>query len=218
MMYSMAARMPNGEGTYAPADSEGMQTPADRDLLGALANGERWAANALYEMLYPSVARTLQRILNDPRRDYEDLVQTTFERIMIKLLGESNAEVNNLTAWASGIATHVALDSLRKKSRERRHAALEDASASLPLEVAGGSSAERQLEARDQLGVVRDVLASMNPDLAEAVLLHDMAGFDLREMAMATETTIAAIQSRLVRGRKELLRRVELRLGKGRNR
>jgi len=55
----------------------------------------------------------------------------------------------------------------------------------------------------------------MKADLADAVLMHDMVGCDLREMAKATETTVAAAQSRLVRGRKELLRRVELRLGKG---
>ena len=201
-----------------PADSDEQSVPGDRKLLDALAKGERWAADALYDTLYPSVARTLQRVLNDPQRDYEDLVQTTFERITIKLLGGSIAEVLSLRAWASGVATHVALDYLRKKTRERRLAITERGSAPVLLTIAGEASAERQIEARDQLALIRDVLAGMKPDLAEAVLLHDMVGYDLREIAAATETTVAAAQSRLVRGRKELLRRVELRLGKGESR
>src|SRR5258707_1060963 len=121
----MVVRMSNGARTPSRSDSDDAQTPGDRKLLDALANSERWAADAIYDTLYPSVAGTLQRILNDPRRDYEDLVQTTFERIMIKLLGGSNTEIVNLRAWASGIATHVALDFLRKKSRDRRLAGTE---------------------------------------------------------------------------------------------
>src|SRR6266436_6350495 len=102
MMSAMAVRMSEGVRRHGPAESDEESVPGDRTLLEALAKGERWAADALYDTLYPSVARTLQRVLNDPRRDYEDLVQTTFERIMIKLLGGSIAEVLNLRAWASG--------------------------------------------------------------------------------------------------------------------
>jgi len=214
-MNAMVVRMSDGARTPSQSDSDGAPASGDRKLLAALVNRERWAADAIYDRLYPSVASALQRVLNDPRRDYEDLVQTTFERIMVRLLGGSNAEIVDLPAWASGIAAHVALDFLRKMSRERRLAGMEVASAPAILEIAGGSSAERQIEARDQLAIVRDVLASMKADLADAVLMHDMVGCDLREMAKATETTVAAAQSRLVRGRKELLRRVELRLGKG---
>src|SRR5258708_19089801 len=110
MMSAMAVRMSEGVRTGSQVDSDEESVSGDRKLREALAKGERWAADALYDTLYPSVARTLQRVLNDPRRDYEDLVQTTFERIMSKLLGGSIAEVLNLRAWASGIATHVALD------------------------------------------------------------------------------------------------------------
>src|SRR5882762_432688 len=140
MMSAMAVRMSDGARTPSRADSDDAPAPGDRKLLAALANRERWAAAAIYDPLYPSVARTLQRVLNDPRRDYEDLVQTTFERIMIKLLGGSIAEVLNLGAWASGIATHVALDYLRKKTRERRIATTDLPSAAGLLTVAGGAN------------------------------------------------------------------------------
>src|SRR6187455_419134 len=85
---------------------------------GVLA-GERWAANSLYDLLYPSIARALQRVLQRPGADYDDLVQATFERIMRALVAQRGEGIMNLCAWSSGIATHVALDAMRSRIRER---------------------------------------------------------------------------------------------------
>lgn len=210
----MAVQMSDGVGAYGLREAEGGYAPTDAELLRGLANGERWAANALYDALYPSVARTLQRVLHDPRPDYEDLVQATFERIMSTLLGEPRDGIVSLKAWASGIAAHVAIDSLRKRIRERRFFRGEEPGSPAMLDVARAPSAEHCIETRDQLAIVRDILAGMKDEVAETVLLHDMVGHDLRETAVATGVTVAAAQSRLVRGRKELLRRLELRLGR----
>src|SRR3982750_1674962 len=89
-------------------------------ILAGVEAGERWAHTALYDLLYPVVARTLEKILRDNSGDYEDLVQVTFERIVRTLIGERRAPVANLFAWASSIAAHVALDALRRRARERR--------------------------------------------------------------------------------------------------
>jgi DNA-directed RNA polymerase specialized sigma24 family protein len=42
------------------------------------------------------------------------------------------------------------------------------------------------------------------------VLLHDAFGYDLDEVAELTNSTAAAVQSRLVRGRRDLTERVPL--------
>jgi DNA-directed RNA polymerase specialized sigma24 family protein len=41
---------------------------------------------------------------------------------------------------------------------------------------------------------------------AEAVVLHDIFGYSLAEIAALTGDSVAAVQSRLVRGRGEVLR------------
>jgi DNA-directed RNA polymerase specialized sigma24 family protein len=42
-----------------------------------------------------------------------------------------------------------------------------------------------------------------------AVLLHDVLGHDLSEIAAMTDSSVAAVQTRLVRGRGELLSRMQ---------
>src|SRR5690606_37386861 len=69
--------------------------------------------------------------------------------------------------------------------------------------------AEAQSNARAMLHVVMGELSEMNPRRAQAVLLHDIEGYDLEEIATMTEISVAAAQSRLVRGRKELLKRLD---------
>lgn len=177
-------------------------------LRGAVA-GEPWAYAALYDALYPIVARALQKILHQTP-DYEDLVQTSFELIVRTLQKPRARQIENLAAWASAIAAHVALDALRGRIRERRIFS-RDAETTRAIETAPGPTLERQLDFRSELAWLQGALAAMNDDQAEAVLLHDVLGHDLWEVARLTDVSPAAAQKRLSRGHLELKRRAERR-------
>jgi RNA polymerase sigma-70 factor (ECF subfamily) len=189
-------------------------TPTHAEIAAGVAQGQRWAHAALYDMLYPVVARTLQKILHETSPDYEDLVQTSFERIVRTLTGGRMNDVVSLPAWAGSITAHVALDSLRAKIRDRKFFDRDRSSSPRAVEMVVAPNMERQLEARRQLEWLQETLARMNDDQAETVVLHDVLGHDLAEVAAMMGASVAAAQRRLSRGHQELLRRAQSRAGK----
>jgi RNA polymerase sigma-70 factor (ECF subfamily) len=181
---------------------------SDASILAGLQNRESWAASALFERLESTVARSLYRVLQQRGGDFEDLVQVTFERIVRTLLQRRFEAQCSLATWASAIATNVAIDSVRARVRERKVFGAE------PIEAADNAASSRvcgaeRLEVRAEIHRLQRVLGEMNQAQAEAVYLHDVLGHDLAEIAEISGTTVAAAQSRLVRGRKEFLRRAK---------
>jgi RNA polymerase sigma-70 factor (ECF subfamily) len=187
--------------------------PSQAEIVQGVIAGQRWAHLALYDRLLPAVLGTLKKILRDRAADHDDLVQTTFERVVRTLVQKDAPPVFNLVGWAAAIAAHVALDELRARMRERKLFAFDDDSRRRAEDSALGASLERKLDARNRLAWVQEALARMKPDRAETLLLHDVLGHDLAETAALTGVSIAAAQKRLVRARQELLRRAEQREG-----
>jgi len=177
-------------------------------LRGAVA-GEPWAHAALYDALYPIVAHALQKILHRTP-DYEDLVQTSFELIVRTLQTPRAQKIESLAAWSSAIAARVALDALRARIRERR-IFNRDTEGAQAVTLVSGPGLERQLDARSDLLWLQNALAAMSSDQADAVVLHDVLGHDLWQVATLTNTSPAAAQKRLSRGHLELRRRAERR-------
>jgi RNA polymerase sigma-70 factor (ECF subfamily) len=169
-----------------------------------LTRGEGWAAVDLYDRVQPYVERTLRRVLRYSGAEYEDLMQSSFERIIRVLTERSLGGACDLPTWSSAVAAHVALDALRRRVRERKLFRQEPMIETLR---AAETSPERTVEARMDVDRVQRIFGRMKLKHAEAVLLHDVLGHDLAEVSALTGVTVAAAQSRLVRGRKELLRR-----------
>jgi RNA polymerase sigma-70 factor (ECF subfamily) len=75
---------------------------------------------------------------------------------------------------------------------------------------AARGDAEREAGVRSELQLVRATLVDMKPQYAETVFLHDVLGHELAEIALMMRVSVAAAQSRLVRGRKDLHKRLAL--------
>lgn len=201
----MVSRLTPASRSLAEPTPAAQQGPSDREIAAGVAAGKEWAADALYDRVHLVVDRCLRRILRSTGPDYDDLVQAAFERI-IGALSKSPLEGQcDLRAWSAAVATHVALDSLRRKILERKLFWGDPvASGERPGHAV---DAESRIEARSEVARVQIILARMNPRAAETLLLHDVLGYELLDVAEMTGVSVAAAQSRLVRSRKELLRR-----------
>jgi RNA polymerase sigma-70 factor (ECF subfamily) len=178
----------------------------DGDLLSALAAGDPRAGIALYDRLIRVVEWTILRIIGQRSIDHEDLVQTAFEQIVITLHSERYAQRCSLTSWASAVSCHVALNALRARRRQR---ALRAESVDREPESHPRVDPENQLVAREALERIRSELARMNPARAEALVLHEVNGLGLPEVASVLGISVMAAQSRVSRGRRELMARLD---------
>ena len=178
-------------------------------LIEAIRSGDSRVAGELYDHLRPSIDHALRRVLHHRYRDFDDLVQQTFERIL-RALAEGRFEGrSSLRTWASAIATHVALDALRSGSREaRRFVPLED----LPPHAVR-PRADVGVEAQIELRRVQSILSRMKPDLAETLVLFEVLGHPVEEIAGLRGASVSATQARLHRARLELKRRSERPIG-----
>ncbi len=179
---------------------------SDAALIEAVVAGNDRVAAQLYDRLVSVIDRTLFRVFGRRESDHDDLVQTAFEQVVLTLARGSYAGNCSLKTWAARITSNVALNALRSRRRERK---VLDRNTELPDEGTQSVDLDRQTTARTMLNCVMEELAEMNQRRAQAVLLHDVEGYDLEEIARLTGVSVAAAQSRLVRGRKELLKRLD---------
>jgi len=155
----------------------------------------------------------LRRLIGAHDPDYEDLVQSaiahalsTFERNRFR--GECPP-----TGWAAVIARNVAVDAIRARMRERQLFAHEPGggpeAAEVPrVDLRGGP--EHLTSVQERLDRVSRALATLPAPRAEVVVLHDLLGHDLAAVASRLRITVSAAQSRLVRGRREVVARSRL--------
>jgi RNA polymerase sigma factor (sigma-70 family) len=148
------------------------------------------------------VDAALRRVLTTRDQEYEDLLQSALEAVLAAMCKNEFRGEASLSTWASTIARNVAIDALRARSRERRVFNREADPTAQSHSV--GPNPERLADARQRLALYDDALWRLRPTKAEVVYLYDVLGYRLDEIAMALGISVAATQSRLVRGRKEL--------------
>ena len=183
----------------------------DAALLASFLAGEPGSGGRLYNRLHGIVDATLVRVLGRREHDHADLVQTVFEQLVGTLSKGTFGRRCSLAGWASVLACHAGLNALRSRRRERgvidRSTPRED-DAGGPPEHADPAPLDARVLARDDLAAVRRHLGQMDSDRVTTLLLHAM-GYELTEIAVLTSVSVAAAQSRLSRGRRELRARLD---------
>jgi RNA polymerase sigma-70 factor (ECF subfamily) len=152
----------------------------------------------------PQVDRTIRRLLGPRDFDHEDIAQ----QAMIELVStiERYRGDCSLDSWTSTITAHVVYKHIRRRKTERRIFGALDAD--LLAETRSSSRTGREAIVRSVMSRVRDLLDQIDESKAWTFVLHDVCGYDLREIARITGVSVAAAQTRLVRGRREVHERI----------
>jgi RNA polymerase sigma-70 factor (ECF subfamily) len=185
----------------------------DEALIEAVVRGDTRRARQLHDRLISAIEPALYRVLGRREPDHDDLVQVTLEQVVITLRQGRFARGCSLATWASAIAARVAFNALRSRRSARRVfdvvelAEVVDDRDALDERVVG--DAEREMGIRSRIRLAQFHLTEMNPEKAMVLVLHDVLGHDLAEIAAMLGLSVAAAQSRLVRARREFLRRTQ---------
>lgn len=196
----------------APRGTDTLMLPrlrprSDRAICLGLRAGDPWAARLLYERVVNVVGSTLRKLLGgDDER--EDLEQQALERIVKSIVSGRYRHICSLSTWARQIAQHVGLDSIRARSRYRRYFDASTGTEAIEGIEQRQRSTEHIVDANRSVRSLRKALASIPEHSAETLILYDMLGHTLSEVASMTGVSVAAAQSRLVRTRRKLLRAI----------
>jgi RNA polymerase sigma-70 factor (ECF subfamily) len=199
----------------APADLErrrtgrgsspdlGSQPPSDEAIVRGLRRGNSEAATWLYGRVEHVVTSALLQVLGTGDRDHEDLAQVALERVVVTVMNGKYEARCSLATWASVVTTRLAIDTLRRRRTERRifHEGDDDGSR-VPDSRSMGPESRVDLERK--MRALRSALGKVSPEKAETVILFEVLGHGLTEVAQFTGVSVSAAQTRLVRGRAEL--------------
>jgi RNA polymerase sigma-70 factor (ECF subfamily) len=190
-----------------PADHPGTplatRTFDDHALVSGARAGDRAVASALCNRLWPQVDRTIRKLLGRRDTDHEDLSQLSmFE--LVRTIDRYRGDCS-LDTWAQTVTAHVVFKYIRRRRTERRifaDALADDDAPAAPVAM------DRRSLTRDILARVSQHLEKMNEARAWTFVMHELMGYELKEIAEMTKVSLAAAQSRLVRGRRDLHKRI----------
>jgi RNA polymerase sigma factor (sigma-70 family) len=191
----MALMVPRNPGSSA-------NDAAELTALARLAgSGDPAATRRFLDQVWPTLSRVVNSVLGSRHPEVDDVIQQSLIAVL-QALSAFRGDCHP-AGYASRIALHVALRARRNATvRRARHETLAQISAS-DSDVqwpAAEVSAERRKKA------LRDLLADLPEEQADALALRTILGWSLEEVAQATGAPLNTVRSR-VRLAKEALRR-----------
>lgn len=173
--------------------------PIPADLIDRCKNGDEAAWNQLVETTYRDVYTLCLRILRDPN-DAAEATQEAFLKVWRNLAsfrGDAAFET-----WLYRVASNAALSKHRSRKRRQSHeTGVEDEALSA---FAASGSVEATAGARLDLRELERALGSLPEHYREAVVLRDVYGLSMAEIAKQMKISETAVKVRIHRARKKL--------------
>jgi RNA polymerase sigma-70 factor (ECF subfamily) len=155
------------------------------------------ALRAFVERYERAVFALLSRMLG-ATAEVEDLAQETFLRALRALPSFDPDGPARPSTWLLTIATRVAVDRFRQRSRE--------GAVVVQLEPAAAESPERDLEQLELRRAIARALDALPFDQRAAFVLSEFHALSIAEIAQALDTRESTVKTRLFRAREKLSR------------
>jgi RNA polymerase sigma-70 factor (ECF subfamily) len=177
----------------------------DLRLARRAAAGDPAAWREVVDRFGPRIHALAFHFSRDPERA-QDLVQEIFLRLF-QNLGSYRGDVP-LLAWTLRLSRNLCIDDYRRRRLERSFRFV-------PVEaletVRDGSDPASEAQHRELLAMVEATLGELDPETALILTLRDLEGLSYRELEALLDLPSGTVKSRIHRGRRELIRRLELR-------
>lgn len=178
---------------------------AEEQLVARLKQRDRKAFDDMYQQFAPRLLRRLHR-LTGSAQDAEDCLQQVFAEAMESM--ESFRGEGSLGAWLNRIATNIAMNLYRKRSRFRSFT--ERLWEVVPLNSSPSEALPDTLFLKEESRVwVRMLLERVSPQKRMALTLCDLEGWTQEDAAHHLGVPLGTLVSRLYHGRREFRRNLE---------
>ncbi len=180
------------------------------DILQKALNGDIHAFQELFLEFQPQLKSYLYRLLTD-RNDVEDISQDTFVKAYDKL--SSYKGKSSLKTWVFQIATHLAIDFLRKRKRWQEDAqdkakalALSDIRIRESFHQVHASSPYGAYDVKEHIDMCFTCISKTLPIEEQiAMILKDVYAFSRKEIALILDKSEGVIKHLLYEGRKLMM-------------
>lgn len=176
------------------SDSSDHRVPGDATLIEHAADGDRRAFRQIYDRYLDQVIRTVGRYLG-PGPHVEDVVQEAFVALYKSLPRVDDPD--KFGGWVYRVTRNVAISHRRKTPHSIDLVELNRFKSPL--------NQWKKLAAREKVRALYAALESLSDKKRQALILYEIEGHTLQEIADQTDTSINTIASRVRRGRQQLL-------------
>jgi RNA polymerase sigma-70 factor, ECF subfamily len=184
----------------------------DAQLMLRVREGDETSFALLLERHRAPVVHFLYRMVQNQAIS-EELAQEVFLRVYrSRATYEPTAK---FTTWLFRIATHVALNSIRDRKKEKGHESLDQDAAegrdgdALPRQLADAQPlVEEELVRATRRNEIRKAVESLPEKQRAAVLMHKYEGLDYQQIAKVLQCSESALKSLLFRAYETLRSRL----------
>lgn len=191
---------PVGPPTVLPADSGPLAGTSDADLLRAHVAGDRDAFAELFHRHRDRLWAVAVRTIGD-REEAADALQDALlsaHRAAARFRGDSA-----VTTWLHRIVVNACLDRIRRRQAHPT-VPLPDGNRSDDTGATGGVEPAAPAPDHDTALVVRQALAQLPAEQRAALVLVDVQGYPVAEVARILDVAEGTVKSRCARGRARL--------------